>query len=83
MAVAKISLWIFDNLPSQGEVNYSYVALRLLYGVPEGQRQYVLPRIARAIAYAKQQAPLSQCWRMIGKEGARRTEFFKPEPFDL
>jgi hypothetical protein len=82
-AVAKIAMWIFDNLPSYGAVNYSYVALRLLYGVPEGQRQFVLPRIARAISYAKQQAPLSHCWRMTGKEGAKRTEFFKPNPLDL
>jgi hypothetical protein len=82
-AAAIIAQWMHDALPDQGNVPHAYLALRLLYGVPENVRRFALPVVPRAMQAAKRQAPLAGCWRIVETGSMRATEYFKPMPLDL
>jgi hypothetical protein len=82
-AAAILARWMRDALPVQGNVSHAYLALRLLYGVPENVRHYVLPLVPRAMQAAKRQDALAGHWRVVQNGSIRATEYFRPIFLDL
>jgi len=78
-AVAIIAQWMQSAIPEQGCVPYAYLALRLIYGVPENLRRNALPLVPRAIQAAKQHEALAGHWRFAEKA----TIYFRPTILDL
>lgn len=82
-AVSVLAEWIKGIIPSRGSVSHSYIATRLLLGVPENLRKFEVPRLPRAIFYCRKGEAL-QGWFTVHEQGKRTfTLYHRPKGFDL
>lgn len=82
-AVSVLVDWIKRIIPARGSVSHSYIATRLLLGVPENLRKFEVPRLPRAIFYCRKGEAL-QGWFTVHEQGKRTfTLYHRPKGFDL
>jgi hypothetical protein len=61
-AVAALVAWAKTIIPAR-PVGHSYIAARLLLGVPEGSRGYDVPRLRRVMMNCREHADFAGWWR--------------------
>lgn len=61
-AVAALMTWIKATLPSGKAVGHSWLAVRLLLGVPANLRKYEAPRIGRALLNCRNHPSFAGWW---------------------
>lgn len=80
-AAGIIAQWIKGILPAH-PVGHSWVAVRLLLGVPENTRKFDVPRIQRTLMNARKHPELMGCWR-IEKQLSRNVTIYEKNSLDL
>lgn len=82
-AVGILVRWMQRNIPARGSVSHSYLATRLLLGVPENLRKFEAPRLPRAIFHCRKNPELTG-WYTVHQHGKRTfTTYHRPKGFDL
>lgn len=76
-AVEIITNWLREVIPSE-PVNHSYLAVRLLLGVPENVRKFDEPRIPRAFHHCRRNPGFAEWWKV--KKTLTRTATFYEKP---
>lgn len=61
-AVADLMAWIKATLPAGRSVGHSWLAVRLLLGVPASTRKYEAPRIGRALLNIRNRPEFAGWW---------------------
>lgn len=80
-ALAILVPWILSILPDY-PVTHSYIASRLVMGLPENQRAFNFPRLARAMNNCRAHADFSAFWQ-IKSEKSRNVTYYQKKGFDL
>lgn len=83
--VAPLVDWMKATIPEAGDVSHHFLAVRLLLGVPETQRDMVAGWIPRAFLNCRKFEAFAGWWKVTGKPGARLTIYYQPHdlPLDL
>lgn len=74
-AVQSLTEWLCKIIPSK-PVAHSYIAVRLLLGVPENIRKYEVPRIPLAMLQCRNRGDFAKWWR-VEKIGGRNTTIYQ------
>jgi hypothetical protein len=80
-AISALVGWLKTIIPAH-PVGHSYVAARLLLGVPELSRQYDVPRLQRIMMNCREDPSFAGWWRREKQVTQNRTVYQKPA-FDI
>jgi len=81
-AVSILIDWLQSVIPDE-PVGHSYLAVRLLLGVPENIRKFDVPRIVYAFMHCRKVESFSPWWRLETVGSRNVTIYQKPKGFDL
>jgi hypothetical protein len=82
-SIAILVAWLRSVIPTH-PVSHYWVALRLLWGLPENIRKYDVPRVPLALLQCRKHPDLAGWWRVVESRGRTQTIYQRPEkPFDL
>ena len=76
--------WLQQIIPAR-PVGHSYIAVRLLLGIPASLRQFDIPRIPRALHECRRREEFAEWWRKETPKGRSVTIYQRPakKQFDL
>lgn len=82
-AVKIVTKWMKEIIPAK-PVPHSYIAVRLLLGIPSSIRKFEIPRIPRAMLNCRQHPDLNGWWRVVRTAGRNISLYQRPQNgFDL
>ena len=81
-AVHVVCDWLRQVIPAH-PVTHSYVAIRLLFGVPESIRHFEAPRIAMVFTNCRRSESLAGWWRVEPQGSRKVTLYQRPVAHDL
>ena len=82
-AVEILVKWLKEIIPAK-PVPHSYIAVRLLLGIPAPVRKFDIPRIPRAILNCRQHPDFKDWWRVVKTPSRNMTLYQRPKKlFDL
>lgn len=77
-SVERLLDWLETIIPAK-PVMHSYIAVRLLLGVPENLRKYEVPRIPRALLNCRRHARFANWWSVQQIAGRSVTNYRRPK----